>query len=94
MVHLHIANVDRVDPRTIIGQQGSQRAPNHLAAVDDGDGVAVQAVAVGQDGVVHVQVLEDLDAGERRAWHDALLCARVRVQKADVLVHVGDVLVR
>lgn len=52
-----------------------------------------QPVAVGQNGVVDVEVLENLDNGQRCAGQDALLALGFRVQEADVLVHVEDVAV-
>lgn len=52
-----------------------------------------QPVPVGKNRVVDVQVLEDLDVGQRRAGQDALLELGLRVQEADVLVHVEDVAV-
>lgn len=52
-----------------------------------------QSVSVGQDGVVDVQILEDLNVGQRCAGQDALLALGFRVKEADVLVHVEDVAV-
>jgi hypothetical protein len=53
--------------------------------------VAEETVAVGQDGVIDVEVLEDLDVGQRSAGQDGLLALGLAVQEADVLVHVKDV---
>lgn len=55
--------------------------------------MAEQSVSVGQDGVVDIQVLEDLNVGKGSARQNALLALGFRVQEADVLVHVEDVLV-
>lgn len=52
-----------------------------------------QPVPVGQNRVVDVEVLKDLDVGQRRAGQDALLALGLGVQEADVLVHVEDVAV-
>lgn len=45
------------------------------APVDDGDCLAVRAVAIGQDRVVHANVLETFYDGQRRAGQDGLDCA-------------------
>lgn len=52
-----------------------------------------ETVSVRQDGVVDVEVLEDLDVGQRGAGQDGLLALGFAVQEADVLVHVEDVAV-
>lgn len=49
---LHAIDVDAVDGGAVVGQQRGQRPAVDLAAVDDGDGLAEEAVAVRQDGVV------------------------------------------
>lgn len=90
---LHTGNIDTVHTSAVIGQQRGQRAANDLRAVYDADSVTMQAVAIGQDGVVDVEVLEDLDVGQRSAGQDALLALGFRVQEADVLVHIENVAV-
>lgn len=55
--------------------------------------MAEESVAVRQDGVVDVQVFEDLDDGEWCAGEHAFLALGLLVQEADVLVHVEDVAV-
>lgn len=52
-----------------------------------------ETVSVRKDGVVDVEVLEDLDVGQRCAGQDGLLALGLAVQEADVLVHVEDVAV-
>lgn len=52
-----------------------------------------QAVTGGQNGVVDIEVLEDLDSGQRGTGQDALLALGLGVQETDVLVHVEDVTV-
>lgn len=90
---LHTGNIDTVHASTVIGQQRGQRATNNLRAVHHTDSVTEQPITVGKDGVVDVEVLEDLDVGQRGARQDALLALGFRVQEADVLVHVEDVAV-
>lgn len=90
---LHTSNIDTVHTSAVIGQQCGQRAANNLRAVHNTDSVAMQAVAIGQDGVVDVEVLEDLDVGQWGAGQDALLALGFWVQEADVLVHIENVAV-
>lgn len=52
-----------------------------------------ETVAVGQDCVVDVEVLEDLDIRQGGAGQDRFLALGLAVQEADVLVHVEDVAV-
>lgn len=87
---LHARHVHTVHLCAIIRQQRGQRPTYDLGAVDDGYPAAVQTVAVREDGVVDLEVLEDLDDGERGAGQDALLLVGGRVEEADVLVHVVD----
>lgn len=70
---LHARHVDRVDLGAVVGQQGSQGSADNLGAVDDGDPAAVQPLAILENGVVDLQVLEDLDNGQRGAGQDGLL---------------------
>lgn len=88
---LDAGDVDGVDGGAVVGEQSSERATVNLATVDDGDGLAEQAVAVGEDGIVDLQVLEGLDDGERSAGEDGLLQVGGRVEEADVMVHVEEV---
>lgn len=90
---LHTGNINTVHASTVIGQEGGQWATNDLGTVHHTDGVAEQTVAVGENRVVDVEVLEDLDVGQRGARQDALLALGLGVQEADVLVHVEDVTV-
>lgn len=90
---LNAGDVDGVDGGAVVGEQRGQRAAVDLGTVDDGDGLAEEAVARGEDGVVDLQVLEDLDDGEGRAGQDGLAQVLGRVEEADVVVHVVDVLV-
>lgn len=92
VVVLDVVNVLGVDDGTVVGQQRRKRPSHDLRPVDDRNGVSVQAIAVGQDGVVDLEVLEDLDDGERGAGQDALELLGI-IEEADVAVHVGNVLV-
>lgn len=55
--------------------------------------MAVQPVSIGQDCVVDVQVFQDLDDGKRSARKNALLTLGLRVEEANVLVHVENIAV-
>jgi hypothetical protein len=88
---LHASNINTVNTGSIISQQGRKRATNNFGTVHDADSVTEETVAVGQDSVVDVEVLEDLDVGQRGAGQDGLLALGLAVQEADVLVHVEDV---
>jgi hypothetical protein len=90
---LDTGNINTVHASAIIGQQRGQWTANNLRAVHDADSVTEQTVAVGKDSVVDVEVLEDLDVGQRGARQDALLALGLRVEEADVLIHVEDVTV-
>lgn len=65
---LHAVNVDRVHAGAVVGQDGRQRPPDHLGPVDDGDGPAVQPVAVREGEVVDLEVFKTFDYGQGRAW--------------------------
>lgn len=90
---LHAGEVDGVDGGAVVGEQGGEGPAVDFGAVDDGDGLAEEAVAVGEDGVVDLQVFEDLDDGEGRAGEDGLFGVGRGVEEADVVVHVVEVLV-
>lgn len=62
--------VDRVDLGTVVGQKRGKRAANNFGAVDDGDSLAVEAVAVGKVPIVDADGLETLDHGQRCAGQD------------------------
>lgn len=87
---LHARHIDAVHACAVVGQQRRQRPADHLAPIDDADRAPEQPVPVGQDRVVDVEVLEDLDHREGRAGQDGFE-ERVWVQEPDVLVHVEDV---
>lgn len=87
---LHTSHIDRVDFSAIVCQQSSQRSSNNLTSVDNRNSSAPKSLSVVQDGVVDVEVLEDLDHGQRSAWQDGLLSVVGRIEEADVLVHVVD----
>jgi hypothetical protein len=90
---LHTSDINTVHTSSVIGQQSSKRASYDLGPVHNANGVAEQSVSVRQNSVVDVQVLEDLNVGQRRAGQDALLALGFGVEEADVLVHVEDVAV-
>ncbi len=83
----------RVHFRAVVCEQGGQWPAVDLAAVDDGDGLPKQSVAVSEDGVVDLNMLESLDDGQRRAGQNGFLLVRRRVKETDIMIHVVDVLV-
>lgn len=87
---LHAGHVDRVDLSTIVCQQSSQGSSDDLTSVNDGNPSSPKSLSIIQDGVVDVQVFEDLDHSQRSAWQDGLLGVVGRIEEADVLVHVVD----
>lgn len=89
---LHTCDVDAVDAGAVVGQQRGERPAHHLGAIDHTYRASEQAVPVRQDRVVDVQVLQDLDHGQRRARQNGFHGLLV-VQEPNVLVHVEDVLV-
>lgn len=90
---LHPGDIDTVHTGAIIGQQRSKWAADNLRPVNNADSVTEQTVARRQDGVVDIEVFEDLDDGQRGTGQDRLLALGLGVQEADVLVHVEDVAV-
>ena len=90
---LHAGDVDGIHGGAVVGEESGERAAVDLGAVDDRDGLAKEPVARGEDGVVDLEVLEDLDNGQRGAGQDGLLAVLRRVEEADVVVHVVQVLV-
>ena len=56
---LHPADVGAVDGCTIVGEQSCEGSADNFAAVDNEDGVAEEAVSLGEVGRVDVQVFED-----------------------------------
>lgn len=92
---LHTRDIHTIHVRPIVRQQRRQRPPDDFRAVHHTDRMPEQPVPERQDLVVDIQILEDLDISQRRAWQDALLAitARIAVQEPDVLVHVEDVAV-
>lgn len=85
---LDVGDVHTEDLGAIVGEQRGQRPTDDFAAIDDGDTATKEAFAVVEEGVVDLQVLEDLDDGQRRAGQSRLLSVVRRVQEAHVLVHV------
>lgn len=90
---LDTGDINTVHTSTVIGQQRGQWTANNLRAIHHTDSVTEQTVTIGKDSVVDVEVLENLDVGQRGTRQDALLALGLRVQEADVLVHVEDVTV-
>lgn len=90
---LHASDINTVNASAIVGKQGSKRPSNDLRPVHHANGVAEETVSVRQNGVVDVEVLEDLDVGQRGAGQDGLLALGFAVQEPNVLVHVEDVAV-
>lgn len=91
---LHPRDIHTIHARAIIRQQGRQRPPHDLRPIHHADRMPKQAIPIRQDRIVDIQVLEDLDIGQRRARQDTLLTIGAAVQEPDVLVHVEDVAVR
>jgi hypothetical protein len=89
---LDTSDIYGVDGGTIVSEEGSERSAVDLGSVDDSDGLAEESVAGCQDGVVDLQILEDLDNSERSTRKDGLLAVLGRVNEANVVVHVVDVL--
>lgn len=89
---LHASDVYRVYLGAIVGKQCGEWSAVDLGAVDHRYRLSVQPVALGEDGVVDVQVLENLEDGERGAGEDGLPHVGRVVEVAHVVVHVGQVL--
>lgn len=87
---LYTSDIDRVDLSTVVCQQSGQWSSNNLGAVNDGDSATKQSLSIVEDGVVDVEMFENLDHGQGCAGEDALLGVVGRVEEADVLVHVVD----
>jgi hypothetical protein len=90
---LHTSDVNGIDGSAVVGQESSQRSAIDLGSVDDGDGLAKETVASGQDGVVDLQVLKNLDACQWGARQDGLFAVLGGIQESDIVVHVVQVLV-
>lgn len=93
---LNSRHIHAVDKRSIICQQRGEGPPHHLTPIDDTDRMPKQPIPIRQDGIVDMQILENLDHGQWRAWQNALLqlLTVLVVEEADVLVQIEDVLVR
>lgn len=89
---LDAIDIDRVNPGTIIGEESGQGTTHDLGTVDDGDDSSVKAVAIGEDSVVDSHGLHDLDNAQGCTRDDTLF-GLGGVQKANVVVHVVDILV-
>lgn len=89
---LHVVDVNGVNAGPVVGQESSERPAHNLGSVDDCDGVPVQTVPIRQDGLVDLQVLEDLYEREGRARENALFLPFV-VEKPLVLIQVEQILV-
>jgi len=91
---LHTSDIDRIDLSTVVGKKSSKRTTDNFTAVDDSDATSEKTLAVVQEGVVHAEVFQDLDASQRCARQDGLLQIVGRIEETDVLVHVADQLWR
>lgn len=89
-VLLGAGNINGVHSSTVIGQQGRERTTNDFTSIDDGDGLTVESVTVGDQGIIHAEVLEDLDHSQGRAGQNTLLGLGL-IEKADIVVHVLNV---
>ncbi|KAG9796358.1 hypothetical protein KCU88_g239, partial [Aureobasidium melanogenum] len=89
---LHARDIDTINTSAIVGQQGRQRPTDHFGPINNTNRAPEQPVSVGQDRVVNVQILQNLNHRQRRAWQDGFH-GLLLVQKPDVLVHVENVLV-
>ena len=92
MVLLDAIDIDRVDLGTIVGEKSGEGTADDFGAIDDGDNSSVEAVTVGKYSVIDSDIFHDLDQSEGGAGDDTLLGLGL-VEKADVVVHVVDVLV-
>lgn len=90
---LDAGDVDRIDSGAIVGKQRSHGPPVDFRSVDDRYGLTKEPVSGRQDGVVDMEVFQNLDHSQRRARQDRLLQVLGRVQESHVVVHVVDVLV-
>jgi len=90
---LHPRNIHTINTSPIIRQQRRQRPSHYFRAIHHANRMTKQPVPVGKNRVVDVEVLENLNYGQRRAGQDALLALGLGVQKAHILVHVEDVAV-
>lgn len=91
---LDVIDIDTVHFGAVVGEQSCQWPADDFAPVNDGNAPAMESSAVVQDCVIDVEVLKNLDDGQRRAWQDGLACVVWRIEEADVLVHVTDELGR
>lgn len=69
---LDAGDVDRVDCRAVVGQQGGEGAAVDLAAVDYRDCLSVETVSIGEDGVVDLEVFQRFDNRQWGAREDGL----------------------
>lgn len=90
---LHARDINRVDVRAVVGQKSGERLAVHLGTVDDGDGLSEQAVARSEEGVVDLEILEDLDDRKGCARKNGLETVVWRIQEANIVVHVFEVCV-
>ena len=88
---LHASHINRIDTSPVIGQQRSQWSTDNLTPIHHRNRVPEKPVAVRENRVVHAQVLQDLDHGQRRTGQDTLLQAPVTVQEANILEQVEDI---
>jgi hypothetical protein len=87
---LHASHIDRVDFSAIVCQQSSQGSSDNLASIDDCNSSSPESLSIVQDGIVDIEVFEDLDHGQRSAGQNRLLGVMGRIEEANVLVHVVD----
>lgn len=64
---LHPRNINTINTSSIIRQQRRQRPPHNLRPIHHANRMSKQPVPIRQNRVVDVEVLEDLDDGQRRA---------------------------
>lgn len=88
---LDAGDVDRVDCRAVVGQQGGEGAAVDFAAVDYRNCLSVEAVSIGEDGVVDLEVFQRFDNRQWGAREDGLFEIGRGVEEANVVVHVEEV---
>jgi hypothetical protein len=90
---LNAGQIDRVNRSSIVGEESRERPTVDFRSVNDGDSLAKKSIAVRQNGIVDLKMLQNLDYSQRSARQDGLFHILRRIQKSDVVVHVIDMLV-
>lgn len=89
---IHAIEINGVDFGTIIGEESCKWPTDDFRAVDNGDGFAKQTVSIREDGVIDLEIFQNLDYGEWGARENRLL-GFLLIEEPNVLVHVEKVVV-